>query len=297
MNKSSQRNISRRMCKAKRAHLFKSPCDAHTTALHILHPSFSSDSIGSLALILFSVLLLASCDKKQESVNAPNPASQQSAVVSPSESQSTTTQIAIPPDPPFIAEPIEKIIEEIPREYTFFEKLAQAALERTTHDVTYDGRYQKIAYPMGDVPDSIGVCTDVVIRSYRQLGIDLQQLLHEDISKHFKKYPNQSRWGLTRPDTNIDHRRVPNLRVFFSRFGSSLPVTEQAEDYLPGDLVTWKLNDSMVHIGIVAEEVSYTNPNRHLIIHNIGSGPELGDILFDYEITGHYRYSPNEEEI
>ena len=92
-------------------------------------------------------------------------------------------------------------------------------------------------------PDSIGVCTDVVIRSYRALGIDLQQLVHEDIRKHFKLYPNQERWGLTRPDTNIDHRRVPNLRVFFSRQGESLPVTGQPEDYLPGDLVTWKLNE------------------------------------------------------
>lgn len=251
------------------------------------------NTIRSIIFVL-SIVLLASCGKKKEAVGDPESAIQQPDVMtSPPSSPQTTSQIAIPPEPPFIAEPIE----EIPREYTFFEKLAQAALERTTHDVTYDGRYQKIAYPMGDVPDSIGVCTDVVIRSYRQLGIDLQQLLHEDIRKHFKKYPNQQRWGLTRPDTNIDHRRVPNLRVFFTRFGSSLAVTEQAEDYLPGDLVTWKLNGKMVHIGIVAEEVSYTNALRHLIIHNIGRGPELGDILFDYEITGHYRYSPNEEEI
>ncbi len=228
-------------------------------------------------------MLLASCDKKpdaekEEGFNEPK------IELLPPASQRQPDKAIIPP--------ALEYIEELPREFTFLEKLAQAALERTTHDVTYDGRYIKIAYPMGDVPDSIGVCTDVVIRAYRELGIDLQQLVHEDISKHFNRYPNQSRWGLSKPDPNIDHRRVPNLRVFFSRFGSSLPITDDPEDYLPGDIVSWKINENMVHIGIVAEEEAYTNSLRHLIIHNIGSGPELGDILFDYEITGHYRYNP-----
>ena len=240
-------------------------------------------------LHLFSLVLvfpLISCEKKQEDANQKPVLKPETEIIthSPSKldpSQSLPTEIPIPPAP----------LEDIPREYTFAEKLVQAALERTTHDVTYDGRYQKIAYPMGDVPDSIGVCTDVVIRSYRALGIDLQQLVHEDIRKHFNLYPNQKRWGLTRPDTNIDHRRVPNLRMFFSRHGESLPISDQPEDYLPGDLVTWKLNEKMVHIGIVAEEKVYRESSRHWIIHNIGRGPELGDILFEYEITGHYRYN------
>ena len=237
--------------------------------------------------MILCVILFPACDKNQDTEKArarettrENAAGATSSVVS-SES--------IEP------EPIPEIIIEPPREYSFYEKLAQAALERTTHDVRYDGSYQKIDYPMGDVPKSIGVCTDVVIRAYRELGIDIQQLLHEDMTQHFNQYPNQSRWGLSRPDPNIDHRRVPNLQVFFSRFGKSLPVTNHPEDYQPGDLVTWQLNENMVHIGIVAEEVAYTHSYRHLIIHNIGNGPELGDMLFDYEITGHYRFNPNEE--
>ncbi len=185
--------------------------------------------------------------------------------------------------------------EEVPREISFSKKLAQAALERTTYDVVYDGRYIKIDYPMGDVPASIGVCTDVVVRAYRQLGIDLQQLVHEDMRDNFHQYPNQSRWGLRKPDTNIDHRRVPNLRVFFSRHGESLKPSERPEDYQPGDLVTWKLNEKMVHIGIVAEQMSPLDSRRHYIIHNIGRGPELGDILFDFEITGHYRFPAGSE--
>ena len=240
--------------------------------------------------LYLSLLLLVSCEKKQEDAKQKPVFEHETEVVTPPPSKFDPSkvepkllpiEVPIPPPP----------IEEVPKEYTFAEKLAQAALERTTHDVTYDGSYQKIAYPMGDVPDSIGVCTDVVIRSYRALGIDLQQLVHEDIRKHFKLYPNQKRWGMTRPDTNIDHRRVPNLRVFFSRHGESLPVSDQPEDYLPGDLVTWKLNEKMVHIGIVAEEKVYMESSRHWIIHNIGRGPELGDILFEYEITGHYRYT------
>lgn len=177
----------------------------------------------------------------------------------------------------------------------FAELLVRAALERTTHSVRYDGSYLKIDYPMGDVPDAIGVCTDVVIRSYRQLGIDLQELLHKDIKRNFRRYPNQSRWGLSRPDTNIDHRRVPNLRIFLERHGLSLPVSDEAIDYLPGDLVTWKLNNNMVHIGIVANMYVNEFSDRRMIIHNIGSGPELGDILFEYDITGHYRYHPDQK--
>lgn len=167
-------------------------------------------------------------------------------------------------------------------------ELVLAARERTTHFVTYNGAYRKIAYPMGDVPNNIGVCTDVLVRSYRKLGIDLQQLVHEDMRDHFSLYPNI--WGLKKPDTNIDHRRVPNLRVFFSRHGQSLPVSNKAADYLPGDIVSWELSRGVPHIGIVSNK--RTEDGHPYIIHNIGWGPKEEDRLFAYTISGHYRYQP-----
>jgi hypothetical protein len=169
------------------------------------------------------------------------------------------------------------------------EELVAAAIERTNHAVRYDGAYRQIAYPMGDVPADIGVCTDVVIRAYRALGIDLQQLVHEDMKAHFSAYPGH--WGLTRPDTNIDHRRVPNLQVFFTRHGESLPVTDEPGNYAPGDLVTWVVGGSQPHIGIVTDARS-ADGKRPLIVHNIGRGPRHEDMLFALPITGHYRYLP-----
>ncbi|KPJ92172.1 MAG: hypothetical protein AMJ53_09920 [Gammaproteobacteria bacterium SG8_11] len=171
----------------------------------------------------------------------------------------------------------------------FFQSLAQAAEIRTHHQVTYDGSYRKIAYPMGDVPGDIGVCTDVVIRSYRTLGIDLQRLVHEDMQRNFSAYPKN--WGLSKPDSNIDHRRVPNLQVFFTRFGRKLAVSHDESAYQPGDLVTWMLPGNLPHIGIVSEHKS-PDSQRPLIAHNIGQGPELEDMLFKYQITGHYRFKP-----
>jgi len=166
----------------------------------------------------------------------------------------------------------------------------KAAKERTSHDVTYDGSYFSIPYPDGDVPSNLGVCTDVVIRSFREIGIDLQKNVHEDMSNNFYVYPSKRIWGLTKPDSNIDHRRVPNLRVFFERFGVSLEVTAKPEDYLPGDLVTWKLPGNLPHIGIVIDEKS-DDDKIPLIVHNIGGGPKINNMLFDYPITGHYRYT------
>ena len=173
----------------------------------------------------------------------------------------------------------------------FAQDLSLAALERTNHTVRYDGRYRSITYPNGDVPDNTGVCTDVVIRSYRALGIDLQKRVHEDMKAHFNLYPKN--WGLKRTDTNIDHRRVPNLQVFFTRKGQSVKVTRNPEDYQPGDLVTWLLDNNLPHIGIVVDKRS-TNGTRPLIVHNIGEGPKLEDRLFDFKITGHYRYTGEE---
>ncbi len=165
--------------------------------------------------------------------------------------------------------------------------LVKAAQERLQHFVIYDGSYQAINYPMGDVASNKGVCTDVVIRSYRTIGIDLQQLVHEDMQKHFDEYPKL--WGLSKPDSNIDHRRVPNLEVFFKRYGQSLPVTNNPRDYQAGDIVSWRLHGSnRPHIGIVSDVIATSgNPE---IIHNIGWGPKSEDILFLHPIQGHYRF-------
>jgi uncharacterized protein len=168
-------------------------------------------------------------------------------------------------------------------------KLVAAAEERTHHVVRYDPAYVRIAYPGGDVPGDTGVCTDEVIRSYRAIGIDLQKEVHEDMERKFSAYPQQRRWLLSHTDTNIDHRRVPNLMVFFSRKGESLAITEDPADYSPGDLVTWDLGGGVPHIGIVVEEKSAPG-GRHLVVHNIGQGPKREDLLFAWKITGHYRY-------
>ena len=167
-------------------------------------------------------------------------------------------------------------------------ELIAAAIARTNQQVTYSGEYRAIDYPNGDVPNNIGVCTDVVIRSYRQLGVDLQQLVHEDMRENFSLYP--AIWGLTKPDPNIDHRRVPNLQMFFQRFALSLPPSNQISDYLPGDLVTWMLPGNLPHIGIVSNQKNSEDGNW-LIIHNIGRGPKMEDFLFSAPITGQYRFS------
>lgn len=169
----------------------------------------------------------------------------------------------------------------------FFEKLADSAISLTKDKVTYDGSYFSIDYPNGDVPANKGVCTDVVIRAYRKLGIDLQKEVHEDMKVNFSRYPKI--WGLTRTDKNIDHRRVPNLRRFFERKGTSKTVSAQPENYVPGDIVTWDLGSGLTHIGIVVNKKSADN-SRYLIVHNIGAGQVVEDVLFAYKITGHYRY-------
>jgi len=171
--------------------------------------------------------------------------------------------------------------------------LVAAALERTTHSVRYDGSYLAIAYPGGDVPADVGVCTDVVIRAYRTLGIDLQQRVHEDMAENFDAYPSRQIWGLSKPDPNIDHRRVPNLQVFFRRHGTELPVSDNPDSYSAGDVVTWMLPGNLPHIGIVTDRVSAPSGNP-MVVHNIGAGPNLEDMLFDFPITGHYRFALEE---
>ncbi|WP_405377290.1 DUF1287 domain-containing protein [Nonlabens sp. Asnod3-A02] len=166
-------------------------------------------------------------------------------------------------------------------------KVAAAAQELTKDHVVYNGSYFSIPYPDGDVPAGYGVCTDVVIRTYRKLGVDLQKEVHVDMKAHFSKYPNN--WGLKKTDTNIDHRRVPNLRTFFKRKGLSIAVTQNAKDYLPGDIVSWTLNNGLTHIGMVSKTKS-KDQKRYLMVHNIGAGQVLEDCLFNFKITGHYRY-------
>jgi uncharacterized protein len=171
----------------------------------------------------------------------------------------------------------------------FLEKLSAAAMERTHHIVRYDPKYVRIPYPGGDVPADTGVCSDEVIRAYRALGIDLQKEVHEDVAGNFSAYPNHIRWMLFHPDPNIDHRRVPNLMVFFSRKGTSLPVSTRMEDYQPGELVTWDLGGGVPHIGIVVDRQA-AQSGRYMVVHNIGAGPKMEDVLFSWKITGHYRY-------
>lgn len=171
----------------------------------------------------------------------------------------------------------------------FATRLVHAALDRTANTVRYDGAYLKIPYPGGDVPAEMGVCTDEVIRSYRVLGFDLQKLVHEDMKKHFSAYPKH--WGLPRPDTNIDHRRVPNLQTFFKRKGASLPVTQNPADYRPGDLITCTVAGRLPHIALVVPAPD--GGDTPWIVHNIGSGPKLENRLFEFPLTGHYRWHPS----
>lgn len=179
------------------------------------------------------------------------------------------------------------------------DKLVETAMERTQHFVRYDPKYVRLNYPFGDVPSDTGVCSDVVVRSYRNaFGYDLQKHIHEDMRANFSAYPSKRIWGLTAPDKNIDHRRVPNLQTFFTRKGASLPITLNAQDYLPGDVVSWNLKQDnhgrgsgmLAHIGIVVDQKS--KDGTPLIVHNIGMGPKMDNILFEYKITGHYRFQP-----
>lgn len=170
---------------------------------------------------------------------------------------------------------------------TFFDTLADSTLTLTRQKVSYDPSYFSIAYPGGDVPANKGVCTDVVVRAYRKVGIDLQKAVHEDMVANFSKYPKI--WGLTKTDKNIDHRRVPNLMTFFSRQGTAIPVTARAGDYRPGDIVCWSLGGAVTHIGVMVKQRS-ADGQRNMVVHNIGAGQVLEDMLFKFDIIGHYRY-------
>jgi uncharacterized protein YijF (DUF1287 family) len=169
----------------------------------------------------------------------------------------------------------------------FFDRLADSAFVLTKHNVLYDPAYFKINYPNGDVPVNKGVCTDVIIRAYRKLGIDLQKEVHEDMMANFDEYPKK--WKLTQPDKNIDHRRVPNLMTFFTRHGTVKKITQNPNDYSPGDIVCWNLGGAITHIGLVSRKKS-PDGLRYMIVHNIGAGQVLEDCLFSYKIIGHFQY-------
>ncbi|MFT4177670.1 MAG: DUF1287 domain-containing protein [Luteolibacter sp.] len=165
-------------------------------------------------------------------------------------------------------------------------KLVDAARQQIGVTRHYDPGYVVLAYPDGDVPVERGVCTDVLIRAMRKgLAMDLQKLVHEDMRQHFSVYPQD--WGLRKPDRNIDHRRVPNLRVWFKRKGWSLAVSKDPAAYLPGDVVTCTVPPNLPHVMIVSDRKS--SAGVPLIIHNIGSGAVEEDRLFEFPLTGHYR--------
>jgi uncharacterized protein len=177
--------------------------------------------------------------------------------------------------------------ETIPVTSPKIQQLLTNAQTQTQQTNSYDPAYVAIAYPNGDIPIATGVCTDVVIRAFRAAGVDLQQVVHEDMQKNFSEYPKE--WGLSSPDPNIDHRRVPNLMRYFDRQGKSLPITRNAADYQPGDVVTWDLGGGDSHTGLVSNVKSRLT-GRSLIIHNIGVGARQQDVLFNWPILGHYRY-------
>jgi hypothetical protein len=179
------------------------------------------------------------------------------------------------------------LITQVTFSQDFFKQLSNCATEIIDENIIYDPSYFSIKYPNGDIPKNKGVCTDVIIRSYRKMGIDLQKEVHEDMKLNFEKYPKN--WGLKNPDKNIDHRRVPNLMRFFKRHQAEKIITKNSKDYLPGDVVCWNLGGGITHIGIVISKKTIDN-NKNLIVHNIGGGQVAEDILFDYKIIGHYRY-------
>lgn len=229
---------------------------------------------------LASVLTLVAC---AEARSGP-----QAAVETPPQSSPSISTTATP------ALPVEPVARRRMTIDPSAAPLVSAARDRLKSLVIYDGRYIGLDYPGGDVPATIGVCTDVVIRSYRAAhGFDLQKAVHEDMRANFAAYPTN--WGLTRPDKNIDHRRVPNLETWFSRAGYDIPISYTPPVYKPGDIVSWRLDGrsgqgGLPHIGIVSDRLA--RDGTPLIIHNIGGGVEESNILFNHTIKGHFRFVP-----
>lgn len=161
------------------------------------------------------------------------------------------------------------------------------AIDQVGKTTGYDPSYQRLEYPNGDVPIETGVCSDVIVRAFRKANIDLQKDVHEDMKNDFSAYP--TKWGLSGTDSNIDHRRVPNLQTYFARKGKEVATSRSSDAFLPGDIVSWDLGGGVDHVGILVN-VWYKPSQRYLIVHNIGSGTRMEDVLFSWKITGHYRY-------
>lgn len=173
-------------------------------------------------------------------------------------------------------------ISDVPQ----IKKVVDSAIKQTEQTFEYDPAYAKLAYPNGDVPLERGVCADVIVRAFRNAGVDLQKEIHEDMTRHFAAYP--AKWGARKPDSNIDHRRVPNLMTLFERMSKSVPITRKSGDYAPGDVVAWELDNHLLHIGLVTDAVARETQN-YLIVHNIGAGAKIEDVLMSWKIIGHYR--------
>ena len=187
-----------------------------------------------------------------------------------------------PPVPPNV--PVTPLPANAPPQ---LKQMLDGAIAQAGVTTSYDPAYVALDYPGGDVSEATGVCSDVVVRAFRKAGIDLQKEIHEDMTTARSDYP--TKWGAIRPDSNIDHRRVLNLMAYFRRHGKSLPVSYDATDYQPGDIVAWDLTSGIDHIGIVTNMLSDSN-DRYLIVHNIGAGTRVEDVLFDWTIKGHYRF-------
>ena len=177
---------------------------------------------------------------------------------------------------------IRRPLSDIPQ----INRAVDSAIEQTAQTFEYDPSYAKLTYPNGDVPLERGVCADVIVRAFRKAGVDLQKEVHEDMTRHFSAYPDK--WGARKPDSNIDHRRVPNLMTLFERRDKSVPVTRNPADYKPGDVVAWELDNRLLHIGLVTDAVA-TGTRNYLIVHNIGAGAKIEDVLMAWKIIGHYR--------
>ncbi|HJX91457.1 MAG TPA: DUF1287 domain-containing protein [Pyrinomonadaceae bacterium] len=212
----------------------------------------------TIAIVLFSFSLFAGCRSR---------------------SRTQTSTGAVPAHPVFKSLPASSSPQ--------LKLLIDSAVAQAGITTGYDPAYVSIQYPEGDVPINTGVCSDVIVRAFRKVGIDLQKEVHEDMAREWEAYPK--RWGLTRPDSNIDHRRVLNLMTYFTRQGKAVPITDEPDDYLPGDVVAWDLGGGTYHIGMVTNMLSETQ-RECLIVHNIGAGTRVEDVLMNWTIKGHYRY-------
>jgi uncharacterized protein YijF (DUF1287 family) len=220
-----------------------------------------------LTVLLFIALLVAAIWAYRHLIQPPAPPS-----------------VLIPAPPPLTTPTLPPVLRPTPPAHVA--KMLGSLTKQVAITRSYDPSYVNIPYPGGDVKGNTGVCADVIVRAFRAQGIDLQREVHEDMAKNFSVYPKK--WGMKRPDTNIDHRRVYNLMAFFERKGKSLPITHNPDDYLPGDVVAWDLGEGQGHIGIVTE---YKTPDGiPVTAHNVGYGTNMENALFFWPIIGHYRY-------